>query len=1299
MQNNRKMQLNIHVAYLLIMAMIIGILAPAKSVEAEGTDYHWYDDIPAMLSASDYVEGEVVVCIDYSISTATDSAEVQMSSVSDAEMDVYGEDAPEIDIEEEAEEIITTETVSDISIETIIDETRTTEEMLYDLANDPRVVFAEPNYVQKMDGANTETLRKTYSSLSAKISNHNKVADMTTLQWGCSSNVSSKVTGQGDNNPSINAPDFGEVKSGDDNAVVVAVLDLPVDFSNPDVKDVAYTFSDELQEKLGCDVHGYNATWQNSNGKLELWPGAAHGTHCAGIIGASWDGKGISGVASNVKIVSVQIGGKDERTSLINVLKGLSFIKRANEEGVGIRVTNNSYGLIQHSYALDMVLRDLGEKYGLVTVYSAGNSGKDNDYQTELSNTFEDNPYVITVAATDQADKRAWFTSYGGNTVTLGAPGVSILSTVDMASSTYMADATPLDNVRYEGFEGSVSPDATVSHVDGKGEFINDVVSAGQDSPRYSGLCSGLVNPDTASNSYSVKFNFGDVSGLSEDKLYFGFLYHSEDTSYVISTNIRVINEAGEVSTESIKSDYDSQNHANSWASYYMEIPSNADLSNLQITANFRAYSSSDKLYIDSVGVGSRLVPYEFMSGTSMAGPMVAGAVAELAAENPGLSGDELATLAKSKVRKNDELSLGYTTEGGVIDLGATTAASPSPVVSDAYIDGEDIVIRGAYFGNSIGVLKMDKYSVGMQPETIYESTKDSSLQANVDWSDDEIRVKYSDSFRGVMCINVGVGETAEKSKYSCKHVLLGRSTNIFEEELPYDNDLGDLYEFDALGDYDTHGVLHGLLDKLYYIPSITKVEREPAYKMMMRYDMSSGEWAKMPELPAWLGNVSATTYGKKLIVMGEKMKVTGDVAEYSSTNEMLIYQFDPATSKWTALSNGNTKAGQSIINNNDQLYVVGSDVCAKYSASTGAESEGTNLKYNIDYPSVAAKDGTIYIYDSEDYKFYKVAGGSCTEMKSALPDIVSTFSYYRDEDQYTRIGTLTPVKDGIMLIGPSEEDKDGSGKLLSDTFILKTGSDKFETYSKRMSDDKVFLSVATSYRGKLYAIGTSILDEDERFFRATAIEVDEYPGDSTPDIKPTPSPTPTPSGGGSGGSGGSSSKKSTSKTTNTLKWRANGKGMWVEDSSGWYPKNTWYTVNGVQYYFGADGYMARNEWRDGKWIGSNGRVTYKGKGKWKVNSTGWWYEDSLGWYPQSMWQKIDGLWYYFNADGYMASNEWRDGYWLSSNGSWTYSGVGSWSYSGGWNFADSTGWKARNSWQKINGTWYYFNGSGIWIN
>ena len=55
------------------------------------------------------------------------------------------------------------------------------------------------------------------------------------------------------------------------------------------------------QQLLGCDVIGYNARWDFEDGKLVYEDGADHGTHCAGIIGASWDGHGISGVASNVK--------------------------------------------------------------------------------------------------------------------------------------------------------------------------------------------------------------------------------------------------------------------------------------------------------------------------------------------------------------------------------------------------------------------------------------------------------------------------------------------------------------------------------------------------------------------------------------------------------------------------------------------------------------------------------------------------------------------------------------------------------------------------------------------------------------------------------------------------------------------------------------------------------------------------------------------------------------------------------------------------------------------------------------
>lgn len=120
------------------------------------------------------------------------------------------------------------------------------------------------------------------------------------------------------------------------------------------------------------------------------------------------------------------------------------------------------------------------------------------------------------------------------------------------------------------------------------------------------------------------------------------------------------------------------------------------------------------------------------------------------------------------------------------------------------------------------------------------------------------------------------------------------------------------------------------------------------------------------------------------------------------------------------------------------------------------------------------------------------------------------------------------------------------------------------------------------------------------------------------------------------------------------------------------------------------------NEWINGQWYGSNGDTSYTPQGSWHTNGSGWWYQDSSGWYPWSQWAKIDGKWYYFDYYGYMVSSAWQDGYWLSGSGAWEYDGVGSWgSTSKGWWFGDSTGWYAKNSWQKINGKWYHFNGSG----
>ena len=45
-------------------------------------------------------------------------------------------------------------------------------------------------------------------------------------------------------------------------------------------------------------------------------------------------------------------------------------------------------------------------------------------------------------------------------------------------------------------------------------------------------------------------------------------------------------------------------------------------------------------------------------------------------------------------------------------------------------------------------------------------------------------------------------------------------------------------------------------------------------------------------------------------------------------------------------------------------------------------------------------------------------------------------------------------------------------------------------------------------------------------------------------------------------------------------------------------------------------------------------------KGSWKSNEKGWWYGDDTGWYAKDCWMTINSENYYFDKDGYMASNE-----------------------------------------------------------
>ena len=118
-----------------------------------------------------------------------------------------------------------------------------------------------------------------------------------------------------------------------------------------------------------------------------------------------------------------------------------------------------------------------------------------------------------------------------------------------------------------------------------------------------------------------------------------------------------------------------------------------------------------------------------------------------------------------------------------------------------------------------------------------------------------------------------------------------------------------------------------------------------------------------------------------------------------------------------------------------------------------------------------------------------------------------------------------------------------------------------------------------------------------------------------------------------------------------TLSWKSNATGWWVEDTSGWYPTDKWQKIDGTWYYFKPNGYMAANEYYKGNWFNSNGSWDNRYMLRWKSDSTGWWVEDVSGWWPSSSWLKIDGYWYYFDASGYMVTNQYIDGYWIGADG------------------------------------------------
>lgn len=270
--------------------------------------------------------------------------------------------------------------------------------------SDPVVEYAEPNYIRH---------------ISASVPNDTYFSQ----QWAL------RNTGQyanGTLGADMKAPEAWDISRGS-SSIIVAVLDTGIDYNHPDLVGNIWTNSGE---------NPVNGIDDDGNGRIDDWRGwdfvnndnaplddKGHGTHVAGTIGAVGNnGTGVSGVMWNVKLMPLKFMDANGSGTIANEVLAIQYAVAK-----GARIINASFGSYSFSNTEYNAI-SAANTSGVLFIASAGNDGYNNDLTPGYPASYA-LLNIISVAATDQNDTRAWFSNYGPLSVHIAAPGVYILST------------------------------------------------------------------------------------------------------------------------------------------------------------------------------------------------------------------------------------------------------------------------------------------------------------------------------------------------------------------------------------------------------------------------------------------------------------------------------------------------------------------------------------------------------------------------------------------------------------------------------------------------------------------------------------------------------------------------------------------------------------------------------------------------------------------------------------------------------------------------------------------------------
>lgn len=258
----------------------------------------------------------------------------------------------------------------------------------------------------------------------------------------------------------IGAPAAWPVTAGTSD-VVVAVIDTGTDYNHPDLapnmwrnpgetgldasgSDKSTNGIDDDHNGYVDDLHGINAP-EGTGDPMEITAAPptyeAHGTECAGVIGAVGDNQlGLTGVNWRVGIMGICVGLQSLSTESIDnnrrLVRGwraaFEYLVMMKARGINIVAANVSI----RSHFSSIEIRDAlsaAARAGIVMVFTAGNSSENMDNFT-LYPAGYNIPELLMVAGSGRNDALAPLpngntSNYGKSSVHLAAPALDIIST------------------------------------------------------------------------------------------------------------------------------------------------------------------------------------------------------------------------------------------------------------------------------------------------------------------------------------------------------------------------------------------------------------------------------------------------------------------------------------------------------------------------------------------------------------------------------------------------------------------------------------------------------------------------------------------------------------------------------------------------------------------------------------------------------------------------------------------------------------------------------------------------------